>query len=136
MVGDFNVKIENHIPGNKETISKGGRQLKRIIEKIHLNIINANENKCQGKWTREQGEERSIIDYVITSQEYIEVIKIMEIDEEKQYGLYKIERQNNQIKKAYSDHNPILINTDFISPKDVSRKKKVITRKGYKSTKQ
>ena len=59
-------------------------------------------------------------------------IKSMKIDEEKQYGLYKIERQNKQIKKKYSDHNAILENLDFISPKEVSRKKKVITRKRYK----
>ena len=47
MVGDFNVKIGNHISGNKETVSKG------IIEKNNLNVINANENKCKRKWTRE-----------------------------------------------------------------------------------
>lgn len=35
---------------------------------------------------------RSIIDWVITSQEYMENIKSMEIDE-KQYWLYKIESQ-------------------------------------------
>ena len=86
MVGDFNVKIGERIPGNKET-SKGGGQLKRIIEKYNLNIINANEDKCKGKWTREQGEERSMIDYVITSQEYMDTIKSMEIDEEKQHRL-------------------------------------------------
>ena len=63
----------------------------------------------------------------------METIKSMEIDVEKQYGLYKIERQNNQRKKKYSDHNATLINIDFISPKNVSRKKKVITRKGYKN---
>ena len=62
----------------------------------------------------------------------METTKLMEIDEEKQYGLYKIEHQNKPIKKAYSDDNAILINIDFICPKDVSRKKKVITRKGYK----
>ena len=38
--------------------------------------INENENKCKGKWTREQGEEKSIIDYVITSQEYMETMEI------------------------------------------------------------
>ena len=57
----------------------------------------------------------------------MEANKNMEIDEEKQYGLYKIERQNEQIKKTYSDHNAILINLDFISPEEGSRKKKVIT---------
>ena len=50
MVGDF-----NHIAGKKETVSKGGRQLKRMIKKYNLNIINTNENKCKGKWTRQQG---------------------------------------------------------------------------------
>ena len=136
MVRDFNVKIGNHIPGNKETVSKGGRQLKRIIEKYNLKIIDANEDKCKGKWTREQGGETSIIDYVITSQEYMNTFKSVEIDEEKEYKLYKIERQNKQIKKTYSDHNAILINIDFISPKDVPRKKKLLQEKDIRSTKQ
>ena len=48
----------------------------------------------------------------------MEADKSIEIDEEKQYGLYKIERQNEQIKKTYSDHNTILINLDFISPEE------------------
>ena len=56
----------------------------------------------------------------------------MEIDEEKQYRLHKIERQIKQIKKIYSDHIVILINIDFIGPKEVSRKEKVIPRKRYK----
>ena len=136
MAGNFNVKIRNHIPGKKKKKSKGGRQLQRIIEKYNLNIINANEIKCKEKWTRKQGEERSIIDYIIASQEYMENIKRTEIDEEKQYGLYKIERSNKQMKKTYSDHNTILINLDFIRPKVVSRKKKVITGKDIKNTKQ
>ena len=67
---------------------------------------------------------------LLTSQKYMETIKSMAIGEEKQYGLYKIERQNKQIKNTYSGHNAILINIDFISPKDVSREKNVITRKG------
>ena len=33
-------------------------------------------------------------------------------------------------KEKNSDHNAILINIDFISPKDVSGKKKMIKRKG------
>ena len=129
MVGGFNKKIGNHIPRDKETISKGGSQLKIIIEKYDLNITNANKIKGKGKSAREQGEKRSIIHYVITSQEYMETIKSTEIHQEKQYGLYKVERQNKQIKKTYSGRNAIRINLDFISPKEVSRKKKVITRK-------
>ena len=29
MVGDFNVKVGNHIPSNKEKVLKGERQLKK-----------------------------------------------------------------------------------------------------------
>ena len=34
MVREFSVKIGNHVLGSKETVSKGERQLKRIIENI------------------------------------------------------------------------------------------------------
>ena len=52
MVVDFNAKIGNHIPGNKEAVSKGGRQLKKIIEKYNLNIVNANEQQMQREMDR------------------------------------------------------------------------------------
>ena len=103
MIGDFNVKIGNHIPGSKEAISKGGRKLKRIFEKYNLNIINANENKYKGKWTGEQDKERSIIDYVVISQEYMETIESKKKGEQKQHGVYKTEHQNKQIRKTYSN---------------------------------
>lgn len=51
----------------------------------------------------------------------------MEIDEEKQYGIYKLERSKKQKKSKWSQS--LLISTDFISPKNV--KKRVITRKAY-----
>ena len=70
MVGNFNVKIGNHIPGNKETLSKGQRQLKGIMEKYNLNIINTNEIK----W--EQEEEISILDYVISGQDTLKFLKV------------------------------------------------------------
>ena len=53
----------------------------------------------------------------------------MEIDEEKQYRLYTIRHQNKQINKIYSNCNTILVNIDFIK-EDLSKKKKVIRRKG------
>ena len=136
MVGYSNIKIGKDIPGNKETVSKRGTQLKRIIEKYNLNIINANENKCKEKWTREQEEKESVIDYVITSQAYMETIKSMEIDEQKQYGLDKVECQNRQTKITYSDPNAILININFLSSIEVSRKRNLIQEKDIRSTEQ
>ena len=96
---------------------------------------------AKGKWTTEHGEERSITDCVIASQEYMETIKSIENDEEKQYELYKLKRQNKQMKNTYSHQNAILTNVDFISPEDVSRKKKVFasitsTKQQFKKEKQ
>ena len=65
-----------------------------------MNIVNANINKRKGKWTREQGKERSIIDYVTTSQSYMQIIKSTVTGEEKK-------RSNKQTKKIYSDHTAI-----------------------------
>ena len=65
-------------------------QLKRIIEKYNLNIINENE---QGK---EQGEERSMIHYVITSQKYMSTIKSMEIDEKNNTDYTKLNVRINK----------------------------------------
>ena len=58
----------------------------------------------------------------------------MKIDEEKQYGLHKLEKNTatNENKKIYSYHNSLLINLDFETPTEEQRPKKIITKKGYK----
>ena len=125
ILGDFNAKIGNYIKNNKETITKGGRHLKRLVEKQNLCIVNGESNKCEGLWTREQGEEKSVIDYVITTKKDLNTIKTMKIDEEKEFGIYKVEIQGTkQCRKIYSDHNAIMLNIDFISKMEAKGKKK------------
>ena len=136
ILGDFNANIGNNIKNNKETIKKGGRHLKRLVEKQNLCIVNGESNKCEGLWTREQGEEKSIIDYVITTKKHLNTIKTMKIDQEKEFGIYKVETQGTkQCRKIHSDHNAIMLNIDFISKMEAKGKKKIITRKGYQKYK-
>ena len=79
------------------------------MEKQNLCIINGESNKCEGLWTREQGEEKSIIDYVITTKRDLNTIKTMKIDEEKEFGIYKVDIQGTkQCRKIYSYHNAML----------------------------
>ena len=79
------------------------------MEKGNLCIVNGESNKCEGLWTREQGEEKSVIDYVITTKRDLNTIKTMKINEEKEFGIYKVERQGTkQCRKIYSDHNAIM----------------------------
>ena len=106
------------------------------MEKQNLCKVNSESNKCEGLWTREQGEENSIKDYVITTKRDLNTIKTMKIDEEKEFGIYKVEIQGTkQCRKIYSDHNAIMLNIDFISKMEAKGQKKNITRKGYQKYK-
>ena len=67
IIGDFNAKIGATMEGNKTQVTKGGRQLLKLANKENIIIIlNPVKEKCKGVWTRVQGEEKSIIDYVLT----------------------------------------------------------------------
>ena len=100
------------------------------MEKQNLCIVNGESNKCEGLWTREQGEEKSIIDYVITTKRDLNTIKTMKIDEENEFGIYEVEIQGTtECRKIYSDHNAIMLNIDFISKMEAKDKKKLITKK-------
>ena len=97
-------------------------------------ILNTVKEKCKGVCTRVQGEEKSITGYVLTDASSANTVKEMKIDEEKQYGLRKLDKNiaTNKNRKIYSDHNSILINLDFETPTEEERPKKIITKKGYK----
>ena len=65
-------------------------------------------------------------------------IKEMKIDEKRQYGLHKIEKNaaTSENKEIYWDHNSILINLHFETPTEDPRPKKIITKKDIKDTEQ
>ena len=61
----MNCKIGDLIDGNKEEISKG----RNIMIKENNMIILNSLAKCRGKWTRNSGREKSIIDYIMIGDE-------------------------------------------------------------------
>ena len=80
-----------------------------MIDKYDMKIVNEELEICKGLWTREQGKDKSVIDYVITDKKYFTTIKGIHIDQNKEYTTFKIERkESGDIKKIYSDHNIIL----------------------------
>ena len=95
-------------------------------------ILNEESEICKGLWTREQGKEKSVIDYVITNKENLQKIRKMIIDENKEYATYRTERQQDQVRKTYSDHNVILLEIDYITKLESSKQINFITNKGYK----
>ena len=77
------------------------------------------------------GEEKSIVDYVLTDASSADTVKEMKIDVEKQYGLHNLDKNTatNKNRKIYSDHNSILINLDFEAPSEEQKPNKIITKK-------
>ena len=55
-------------------------------------VLNNVKEKCKVVWTRVQGEEKSINHYVLADVASANTVKEMKIDEEKQYGLHKLEK--------------------------------------------
>ena len=138
ILGDFNAKIGNYIKNNKETITKRERHLKRLIEKQNMCIVNGESNQSKGGlWIREQGGEKSIMDYVILTMRDLNTIKSMKIDEEKEFGIYRVEeiQGTKQGRKIYSDISAIVLDIDFIIKMEgKGKKKKPLQEKVIKNT--
>ena len=111
IMGDFNghVGFLGHQPKNKN-----GKILLDFIEKWNLTVSNSDPNWI-GLYTREQNDNRSVIDYVLMNKEMYQIFNYMHIDEDKllfdlsDHCLLEvfllIEQQNN----IYSKNNSYMI---------------------------
>lgn len=67
----------------------------------------------------------SIMEHAITTQEYMETVKSIEIDEESNVKYAKQNAQTNkQTKKTYLDHSAKLVNILYQSSKCIMEKEK------------
>ena len=104
ILGDLNCKVGAAIEGNNEEVSKGGRLLLKMLKKFKLKLVNA-ETCCEGLWTRKEGESKSVLDYVIVSEEDLDLVERMEIDEEKDIITpYYVEKVGGKDVRQYTDH--------------------------------
>ena len=101
VMGDFNCKI------GKQP-SKSGKVLKQVVKESGMVVLNQHE-KCEGKWTRIQGEQKSTIDYVLVDKVDGKYLKKMVIDEDKINTPYHVTREG----KVYTDHCAIEVVMDW-----------------------
>ena len=105
LVGDFNAKIGNDhegIPQNNNYISRNGKLLRDMVKTCNLTLLNSTQ-ACKGLWTRvntKNHEERSVLDYALSSKSLETQVKSMTIDEE---GHHRLEGANP------TDHNTITL---------------------------
>lgn len=115
LTGDFNAKLEIKDRQNKiiQNQSRNGRMLQQTIDTT--NIIPVSLNNKENKWTRvnrNNPQEKSIIDYILVSEEAQNKTSEIYVDTE---GLLKIQG------KHQSDHNPMMITLEYTIEKSKNK---------------
>ena len=101
IMADFNAKLEIKDEKYKQTQSKAGDRLADLIKKH--NLVPISLKSTTGKWTwqsRQNNQEKSIIDYVLVTPGLANSITEINVDEA---GLHRIKG------KTETDHNTIII---------------------------
>ena len=130
ILGDLNCKIGTEIPGNTEEVTKGGRLLLKMVRKHNLSILNGGES-CEGRWTRIEGESKSIIDYAITFEHDLRLVRSMYIDEEKNITPYNLQVTAGTKERIYTDHCMISVSMDVQLQQEVKQTRiKVLNKDG------
>ena len=111
LTGDFNAKLEvkNNLNDIIQQQSRNGKILQQMIEITKTTPISIkNENPRWTRVNRNNPREKSIIDYILVSEEAERRTMEIYVDED---GLMKIQG------KHQSDHNPIMITLDYSTKK-------------------
>ena len=66
--------------------------MKMAKKKYDLVMINKEKEVCKRLWIRVRGQERSILDYVLTNSKLLSTVMEMIKDENKQYSVFKLEK--------------------------------------------
>ena len=113
LMGDLNSKLgPEFIKNDPHSITENGSILAGIMERNALTVVNGLEQVCRGLITRERttvdSVEKSIIDFVIVSQDIVQSISSMMIDDDRRHVLTKLSKTKKGVIKKESDHNTIV----------------------------
>ena len=68
-----------------------------------MKIVNA-EECCEGLWTRVEGIQKSVLDYILVFEKDTKLVNRMRIDEEKDITPYYVEKTEGKEERKYTDH--------------------------------
>ena len=110
---DSNSKLGPEIiPKDPHFQTQNGKILAGIIARHGLRVANSIDEKCKGAITRKRDTkdavEQSIIDHVIVSDDLVDDLESILIDENEDHALTKIVKTKNGISNKASDHNTII----------------------------
>ena len=108
---DANAKVGAEVlKGDPNKQSVNGKLLMELLKRHNLNLLNASDS-CQGVITRHRktlnGDEKSVLDYVIICGGLLNHFQKMIIDEDRLHTLTKYASTKGVQHKIESDHNPL-----------------------------
>ena len=68
----------------------------------------------------------------MTNKDYLSSIKEMIIDETQEYATYRLEQQNQDLKRTNSNNNVVLLKIDLHTETIETKESKLTSTKGYK----
>ena len=85
--GDFNghVAMKDRLKGIYETSNTNGERVERLVEAMGGSLMN-DSHKCEGIWTWNRGQHKSIIDLVIADGRMSNRIRRMMVDDDEMEG--------------------------------------------------
>ena len=118
LAGDFNAHVGNDsqgIPRNNKDIDWNGKLVREFIHTNNLSIVNKDQNRCNGGFTRITSNSMSILDLVLEDSIAGHIVDKLEIDE---YGdvlggsdhaalFFSVRLPNNQQKRDGPQDNEL-----------------------------
>ena len=106
---DFNSKLgKEYIPNDPHTQDKNGKLLADIVKRQNLTVANG-LMVCNGTITRKRvtttRTEESAISFIIVSEDLVQTIEAVNIDEKREHVLTRISKTKNGSEHKQSDHN-------------------------------
>ena len=122
---DANSKLGPQIiPGDVHQQSENGKILAAIIERHGL-VLGNSLKQCKGLITRRRvtkdKTEESIIDFVIFSEDLVDSIDTIVVDDKREHVLTKIIKNKKGVQKVESDHHPIISKLNLSWDKDINK---------------
>ena len=124
---DFNSKLgKEYIPNDPHPQDRNGKLLSDIIKRQKLTVANG-LMVCQGTITRKrvttQRTEQSAISFVLVSEDLVNQIESVIIDEDRDHVLTRISKTRHGTETKESDHNVIKTSLKLHWNKDKARKR-------------
>ena len=83
-------------------VTKGERQIIKMLDKYQIKIINEELKIYKSLWTSEQGKDKSVTDHHNRDDKYIATIKGVCSNQNEKYVTFKIEIKESRDIKTYT----------------------------------